>query len=177
MVHHNSLQPPIIALRPATPDDLALLRYWDEQAHVVAADPNDDWGWEVELSLNPDWREQLIAEIEGRPIGFMQIIDPALEVTHYWGDVAANLRAIDIWIGGETDLGKGYGTQMMQMAIARCFANSAVTAILIDPLASNTRAHRFYERLGFQYCDRRWFGEDDCFVYRLHRKGWEHEDL
>jgi Acetyltransferase (GNAT) domain len=62
-------------LRSATPADLDLLRHWDEQPHVTASDPNDDWGWEVELERNPDWREQLIAEIDGRPIGFIQIID------------------------------------------------------------------------------------------------------
>jgi aminoglycoside 6'-N-acetyltransferase len=162
----------MIYLRPATLADLKLLRYWDEQTHVIASDPHDDWGWEVELSRTPDWREQLIAEIEDRPIGFIQIIDPAQEDSHYWGGVAHNLRAIDIWIGEETDLGKGYGTEMMQLAIARCFAEPTVTAILIDPLVSNTRAQRFYERLGFQCIDRRWFGQDDCFVYRLNREDW-----
>ncbi|MGL5940702.1 MAG: GNAT family N-acetyltransferase [Waterburya sp.] len=162
----------MINLRPATLADLNLLQHWDKQAHVIAADPNDDWGWETELSRTPDWREQLIAEIEGRPIGFIQIIDPAREDSHYWGDVAENLRAIDIWIGEATDLGKGYGTIMMQLALARCFADPTVTAILIDPLVSNTRAQRFYERLGFQCVDRRWFGKDDCFVYRLNRSAW-----
>jgi hypothetical protein len=54
-------------LRPATAADLALLRHWDEQPHVIAASPNDDWGWEVELNRSPDWREQLIAELDGRP--------------------------------------------------------------------------------------------------------------
>ncbi|MBW4489639.1 MAG: acetyltransferase [Trichocoleus desertorum ATA4-8-CV12] len=54
----------------------------------------------------------MIAEIEGRAIGFIQIIDPTLEESHYWGDIAANLRAIDIGIGEATDLGKGYGTKM-----------------------------------------------------------------
>jgi aminoglycoside 6'-N-acetyltransferase len=162
----------MINLRPATLADLNLLRHWDKQAHVVAADPNDDWGWEVELTRTPNWREQLIAEIAGRPIGFIQIIDPAREDSHYWGDVPENLRAIDIWIGEEADLGKGYGTKMMQLALARCFADPTVTAVLIDPLASNTRAHRFYERLGFQCIDRRWFGEDDCLVYRLNRETW-----
>jgi aminoglycoside 6'-N-acetyltransferase len=90
-------------LRSATSADLALLQHWDEQPHVLAADPNDDWGWEVELSRNPDWREQLIAEIDNRPIGFIQIIDPALEDSHYWGDIAPNLRAIDIWVGNTPD--------------------------------------------------------------------------
>jgi aminoglycoside 6'-N-acetyltransferase len=156
-------------LRPATVNDLALLRHWDEQPHVLASDPNDDWNWEAELARTPDWREQLIAEMNGRPIGFVQIIDPANEETHYWGEVPAGLRAIDIWIGEASDLGKGYGTQMMRLALARCFENPTVSAVLIDPLASNVRAHRFYERLGFRLVERRRFGDDDCFVYRLER--------
>lgn len=156
-------------LRPATIADLALLRHWDEQPHVVASDPNDDWGWDVELRRSPDWREQLIAELDGRPIGFVQIIDPAREETRYWGEAPAGLRAIDIWIGEADDLGQGYGTEMMELALARCFFDPSVTAVLIDPLASNTRAHRFYERLGFRFVERRRFGDDDCFVYRLDR--------
>jgi aminoglycoside 6'-N-acetyltransferase len=163
----------MITLRSASLTDLDLLRHWDEQAHVVASGGGDDWEWEVELSRKPDWREQLIAEKDGRPIGFIQIIDPAREDSHYWGDVPANLRAIDIWIGEETDLGKGYGTTMMQLALARCFADPAVTGVLIDPLASNTRAHRFYERLGFQSVGPRRFGDDDCLVYRLDRAAWD----
>ncbi|MBW4687589.1 MAG: acetyltransferase [Komarekiella atlantica HA4396-MV6] len=160
-------------LRFATLADLALLQQWDEQPHVVASDPNDDWGWEVELDRAPEWREQLIAEIDSRPIGFIQIIDPAREDSHYWGNVTANLRAIDIWIGEETDLGKGYGTKMMQLALTRCFTDPQVRAVLVDPLASNTRAHRFYERLGFQFVEQRRFGKDDCFVYRINRADWQ----
>lgn len=167
----------MVNLRPATSADLNLLRHWDEQPHVIASDPNDDWHWEVELDRTPDWREQLVAEIDGCPIGFIQIIDPAREESHYWGAITANLRAIDIWIGEATDLGKGYGTKMMQLALARCFADPAVTAVLVDPLVSNTRVHRFYERLGFQYVERRQFGEDDCFVYRLNREDWQHKNV
>ena len=161
---------PEVTLRPATLGDLELLRHWDEQPHTVASDPDDDWGWETELARNPPWREQLIAEVDGRPVGFLQIIDPAEEDSHYWGDAPPNLRAIDIWIGEASDLNRGYGTAMMRLAIARCFAAPEVTAILIDPLASNTAAHRFYERLGFRFVERRRFGEDDCFVYRLERE-------
>jgi aminoglycoside 6'-N-acetyltransferase len=52
---------------------------------------------------------------------------------------------------------------------SRCAAplGRAAAAVLIDPLASNTRAHRFYGRLGFRFVERRRFGQDDCFVYRL----------
>src|SRR5687767_9617475 len=94
-----------VTLRLATPGDLALLRRWDEEPHVVGSDPNDDWGWEVELHRQPQWREQLIAESGGRAIGFVQIIDPALEDSHYWGEIASGYRAIDIWLGEASDLG------------------------------------------------------------------------
>lgn len=162
-----------VTLRAATPADAPLLRRWDEEPHVVQSDPNDDWNWEVELPRNPDWRELLIAEVAGRPVGFLQIIDPAREDSHYWGAVPANLRAIDIWIGEAADLGKGYGTEMMRLALARCFADPAVTAVLIDPLASNVRAIRFYERLGFRAIGPRRFGEDDCLVHELSRADWQ----
>ena len=69
----------MIILRNAVINDLSLLNYWDEQEHVIASDPNDDWNWEEELLKNPEWREQLIAELDGRPIGFIQIIDPYKE--------------------------------------------------------------------------------------------------
>jgi aminoglycoside 6'-N-acetyltransferase len=160
-------------LRPAVPVDLSLLRYWDTQPHVIAATGDDGASdWDTELPRNPDWRELLIGEIDGRGIGIVQIIDPAKEETHYWGEVEQNLRAIDIWIGEENDLGKGHGTQMMQLALARCFADAGVKAVLVDPLDRNTRAHRFYGRLGFVPVERRMFGSDDCIVYRLERQAW-----
>ena len=165
----------MLNLRPATIADLSLLRHWDEQPHVIASDPNDDWGWELELKRSPAWREQLIAELDGRPIGYIEIIDPAREDRRYWGDVPEGLRAIDIWIGEAADLGKGYGTSMMRLALDRCFADPAVTAVLIDPLAANIRVHRFYERFGFRFVGRRHFDNDACFVYRLQRADWRRE--
>jgi aminoglycoside 6'-N-acetyltransferase len=161
-----------VRLRPATVADVALLRHWDEQPHVLASDPNDDWQWEVELARSPAWREQLIAELSGAPVGFVQIIDPREEESHYWGDVPPGLRAVDIWIGDASHLGRGCGTAMMHLALARCFAPPEVTAVIIDPLASNVRAQRFYERLGFRREGPRRFGQDDCIVYRLDRADW-----
>lgn len=81
--------------------------------------------------------------------------------------------AHSIWIGEADDLGKGHGTQIMRLALARCFADPTVTAVLIDPLASNPRAHRFYERLGFEFLEYRRFGTDECRVYRLARSQYE----
>jgi aminoglycoside 6'-N-acetyltransferase len=164
---------PSLVLRTATLDDLALLQHWDEQPHVWGADPHDDWGWPVELARRPDWREQLIAELDGRPIGFVQIIDPEQEDSHYWGDCGPQLRAIDLWIGEADCLGQGWGTQMMQLALQRCFAAADVLAVVIDPLLSNARAQLFYQRLGFEAQGVRQFGEDECLVMALAREEWQ----
>ena len=160
--------PGIVTLRPATPADAALLRRWDREPHVIAAKTAEDWQWETELETRRDWREQFIAEVAGRPIGFIQIMDPERE-GKYWGCIESGHRAIDIWIGERDALDQGYGTQMMELAIERSFADPTVHTILIDPLESNARAHRFYERLGFEYVVNRCFGEDRCSVYKLTR--------
>ncbi|MCK8520467.1 acetyltransferase [Aquimarina sp. D1M17] len=167
----------MITLRPATIEDLELLKYWDTKQHVIDCDPDDEWNWDIELSRQPKWREQLVAELNKEPIGFLQIIDPYLEETHYWGQVEKNKRAIDIWIGEESNLNKGYGSIMMKQAIQRCFENPKVEGILIDPLKTNTKAHKFYKRLGFEFIEERKFNEVFCYVYELRRKGYEtHQD-
>lgn len=172
---------PEIVLRPMALSDVPLLDVWDRQPHVIAATSDDpdqtkafgDTSWADELALVSDDYRYFMAELDGRPIGAMQIIDPHTETTHYWGDIEPNLRAIDIWIGAAQDLGKGYGEIMMRQAFRLCFGEPPVTAIVIDPLASNVRACRFYQRLGFVPEGRRMFGEDDCLVHRLTREAWK----
>lgn len=171
---------PAIVLRPATMADVPLFEQWDQQPHVISATTDDpaalqafeDANWPDELAAQDEYNAYLIAELNGRPIGAMQLIDPHLEKSHYWGDIQPNLRAVDIWIGEPDCLGKGYGETMMRRAFQRCFADPAVTAIVIDPLASNERAHKFYRRLGFKPVGRRTFGDDDCLVHELTREDW-----
>ena len=46
--------------------------------------------------------------------------------------------------------GKGVGSEMIREAI-RLAQNNGMQAIRLDALASNTPAHKIYERLGFEY--------------------------
>ncbi len=72
--------------RQATSADIPLLRHWDNQPHVIASDP-EFWNWEDDFNRNDPAVQKYIAELDGRPIGFVQIMDPALEETHYWGEM------------------------------------------------------------------------------------------
>ena len=68
---------------------------------MIACDPDGEWEWDDDLKQQSEWVERLIAEKNGETVGFLQIIDPLNEETHYWGDVPPKKRAIDIWIGEE----------------------------------------------------------------------------
>lgn len=177
-----------LRLRDATTADIPTLEFWDTQPHVIACSTDDpeattafdgiDWNEEIALAdeLGPAVWQVLIAEVSRpdgtwRPIGALQVIDPHREPTHYWGEIEQNLRAIDIWIGEPDMLGTGWGTRMMQTVVDGIAENPAVTAIVIDPLLSNERAHRFYQRLGFQVVGPRHFDEDHCLVHRLELRG------
>lgn len=129
--------PGVVRLRPATLADIATLRAWDREPHVIACSSDlpglevafDGIDWPTELAEMSEVSFYRIAEVvqDGawRSIGALQVIDPHLEPTHYWGAIEPNLRAIDIWIGPPDALNKGYGTQMMSQAIDAAFASQS----------------------------------------------------
>ncbi len=177
----SPFKPGVVRLRPVTLDDAPMLAAWDREPHVIACSSDDDQAevafggqdWIEEIAAGSPLSFHVIAEVDGRPVGVMQVCDPHLEPSHYWGEIEPDLRAIDIWIGPPDALNRGYGTQMMTLAMQDAFAVPKVKAIIIDPLNTNVDAHRFYQRLGFEVVGRRMFDEDDCLVMRLDRATWE----
>lgn len=162
-----------VSLRPMRVEDVPLIARWDEDPDVAASGGGDDWyDWPVEVARDVAWRELLIAEEDGRPVGFVQLIDAELEETHYWGDVERGTWALDIWLGSPDDRGRGVGTAVMSAALDRCFDAHGAAVVLIDPLVANERAIRFYRRLGFESIGERWFDDDRCDVHRIDRATW-----
>lgn len=164
---YNKLQ-----IRHADKHDIAILKKWDKQEHVRASGGQDDYiDWHQALSKPVIWASYLIAMVNNKPVGFLAVIDPALEETHYWGKISSNLAAVDIWIGEKDYLNKGWGRLMMSLTLDQLFAQN-VSAVLVDPLFTNQRACIFYEKLGFKKKERRVFGNDDCLVYQITRSVW-----
>jgi aminoglycoside 6'-N-acetyltransferase len=161
----------MVRLRTATVDDIPILREWDADPVVSAATGGaGSHDWAVEIPREVWWREFLIAEIDGEPIGFVCLIDALAEETHYWGhEEQPGAWALDIWIGSAGHRGKRHGEQMMRQALDRCFDVHGATTVLIDPLKVNANAIRFYERLGFTRVGERWFDDDLVVVHRFDR--------
>jgi aminoglycoside 6'-N-acetyltransferase len=169
---------PMITLRKTTIKDIPILNYWDKQDHVMFASgndanqsENDPNYWEYELSLcDAKTYQYYIAELDGVPIAYLQMINPGLEVTKYWGDMEDGYRAVDIIIGDKENLGKGYGTTIMRLILDICFKDQTVKGVYIDPLSKNLRAIKFYQKIGFEFVDNRNFDEDNCDVYYISRE-------
>ncbi len=170
----------VITLRPAVRADIPLLKAWDQEPHVQFSDPKgaDGSGWEWDEEIEAGWPGfwHFMAEADSDPFGFVQVIDPHVEPTQYWGATGPGHRAIDIWIGPAEWLGRGYGTTVMQLALGFCFADESVHTVLIDPIKENIRAHRFYQRCGFKPVGLRKFGDDTCLVHQLTRADWRTGD-
>ncbi|MBM3656261.1 MAG: acetyltransferase [Actinobacteria bacterium] len=159
-----------VILRTATLEDLEVLHLWDRDPHVGYSG-GDTYDWEYELGRLVSWREILIAEVDGRPIGVTVLIDTCEEETHYWGAHSEQgAWAIDIWIGSPENRSKGYGREMMLQSLHRCFAIHKAHKVLIDPLESNLRAISFYERLGFRVLGPVIFDDDECLVMAIDKE-------
>ena len=155
-----------LILRRASRTDIPTLERWDSAPHVVAVSGDDEpWEWEREIDV--PWQEVWIAEVGGRPVGVVVLLDAQAEPSHYWGEVSPGTYAIDIWIGEQDALHQGYGAQMMRHAIDRAFKEHQAREIVIDPLETNTEAIGFYKHMGFGVVGPRRFGTDDCVVLAM----------
>jgi hypothetical protein len=64
--------PCIFAVRPRPISPL--LEAWDGKAHVVAATGSDGaFAWDCELTRDFPWRELLVGEAAGRPVGRLHV--------------------------------------------------------------------------------------------------------
>lgn len=160
-----------VSLRPATPDDIPLLRGWNSDPVIARFCPTGHWDWQKILATTG--LEGLIGELDGRPIGFVLITDLLHDTTGYWGAPQAGLMSLDIWIGKPELRGEGHGRALMALAIDRCFADPAIHALLVDPLKTNSDAIGFFQRIGFTFLEDRSFGDDQCAVHHLTRQTWQ----
>ena len=72
---------------------------WDADPAVVAATTDDDTterafgglDWREQLDHDSDVSYHLIAGVDGRPVGAMQVCDSHVEPTHHWRNIEPNL--------------------------------------------------------------------------------------
>ncbi len=126
----------------------ALLRQWFSQSHA-----QEWWGdAEEELALIYDGNgehEPFIACVKGEAIAYIQGWWPSQHPDLPWQcNMTRTTRGIDITIGDEANLGKGYGPLIIRHFAAKLFSQGA-TRLIIDPDKTNLRAVKAYLKAGF----------------------------
>lgn len=77
---------------------------------------------------------------------------------------------MDLFIGEEGYLDKGFGTQIVKAFSDYIFKHFKENKIYIDPATSNQRAIRCYEKAGFQFLKEASDGIEMCYVMQM-KKG------
>ena len=90
-----------IAFRSVTKKDEALLKRWLALPHWQEwwGDPAAEVA-EIFNNLESDSVEPMIAELDGRPVAYVQTYDPHIEDGHPYADQPFGTLGIDISIGG-----------------------------------------------------------------------------
>lgn len=143
-----------VAVRPATPDDLAFMQ---EMLYEAANRPGDEWPPLDECINEPRNRRfwqgfprngdvAVVAERAGRPVGAGWIRKFTGEELSPIDDPAIPVLAIGV---AEGERGKGIGGQLMS-ELVRSASEQGVRAINLTTGLFNTAAVRLYEHQGFK---------------------------
>jgi aminoglycoside 6'-N-acetyltransferase len=146
---------PRYSFRDVTREDFPLLATWLAEPHIAKW-----WGGvdeelaSIEYSMTSVETRPMIAELDGRPIAYLQYYDPYLEEDHPYQDQPKGTLGIDISIGNAELVGIGHGSAIIRQLTSELFENGA-KRIVIDPDPENAQAIRAYEKAGFRYVDTR----------------------
>ncbi len=136
----------LTALRAVCAADLPRLKTWDDDPEIIAL-MGQRFGeisvqeWFQSVCAGRYCRAMAIETLAGRLIG-------EVELAHVnWRTGAAELR---ICIGEKDCWSQGYGRDALALALQMAFREYGLRTIYLRVFASNERAVRLYERIGFR---------------------------
>jgi aminoglycoside 6'-N-acetyltransferase len=135
--------------RPMTEADLALVRRWLAEPHVI-----EWWGDTYEQfelvsgDLKVEAMDQFIVATIDRPFGYIQCYDLEAWPDNGLGDHPRGTRGIDQFIGEPDMVDRGHGSAFIRGFSDRLLACGA-PRVITDPDPANARAIRAYEKAGF----------------------------
>ena len=136
--------------RPATHDDLPMLRRWLRTPDAVRwwGDPAEQEALLREDLANPGMTMRIVS-CDGGPFAYAQHYEVHTWPQPHLAHLPADSRAIDTFIGETDMIGRGHGSRYLRMLAEQLLAAGA-PLIAIDPAADNVRAQRAYARAGFR---------------------------
>ncbi len=85
------------------------------------------------------------------PVGYIQFYPVAENEAPYYGLTdSAEVWGLDLFLGFPERWGKGLGTQTLRLVLGYLFQQRGARRVVVDPVATNARAIRSYEKAGFR---------------------------
>ena len=135
---------PRYAFRPATRDDLPMLRNWLATPEVVRwwGDPAEQYALLEQDLANPLMAMRIVA-FDTQPFAYVQDYGVHTWPQAHFAHLPEGARGIDAFIGVPDMIGRGHGAAFLRQRAMQLIAEGA-SAVAIDPDASNLRARRAY---------------------------------
>lgn len=148
-----------VDFRKMTIDYLPLYYAWAEKDHV-----KNTWFLDGYASVDSiketiegnGYDYSLLILLDDKAIGYLQYCDLfayrniCLDPKPLYKNEPEGTMCMDLFIGEDEYLNKGYGTSIVKKFCEFLFSQSGVQRILIDPSVDNLRAIRCYEKAGFK---------------------------
>lgn len=164
-----------ISFMSMTKKYIALWQQWIEKEHVkkvwLIDGETADYIYKKILGNGYDY--PFIIFSDNQPIGYIVACDlyayrtlssdPKGLFTHE----TPGTFCMDLFIGEEGYLDKGFGTQIVRSFIGYIFQHFQCQTILIDPAISNKRAIRCYEKAGFKFVKEEFDGVTHSYIMKI----------
>ena len=147
----------LIAFRPVSHADLALLQDWIARPHWQEwwGDPETEIGYIRDMLDGRDTTRPFLFTVDGLETGYIQhwtagdqLSEPWLSLAPWLKDLPPDAVGIDLSIGDAAQLSRGLGSAVLKRFAER-LKGAGHHDLIIDPDRNNARAIRAYEKAGF----------------------------
>lgn len=144
------MSPEAYIFRPATREDLPLLRRWLRTPEVMRwwGDP-DEQAALLEGDLDDPRMVMRMVAFAGQPFAYAQDYDVHAWPQHHLAHLPRGSRGIDAFIGEPDMIGAGHGPAFLRLLAGRLRTEGA-PVVAVDPDPDNLRARRAYGKAGFR---------------------------
>ena len=165
-----------ITFKKFSEQDLPLFFEWAKKQHV-----KDTWFMDGYESLDKysekisgnGYDYSFIIYVDEKPIGYIQCSDLYAYKTlcpkpkGVFTNEMPGAFCLDLFIGEEECLDRGYGAQIVKLFIDKLDAEFKAKRIVVDPACSNKRAIRCYEKAGFRFLRKEYDGVTESCIMEL----------
>lgn len=144
-----------ISFKPLQEDDLELLCKWLDKPPVK--EWRDDGLNHQEIKekyrqrIGDETVVPFIVYLENNPIGFIQYYHANKVGDGWWPNEIDGTVGIDQFIGEESCINRGYGTQMIEKFIKKLFESLRIKKVITDIDPNNLRAINCYKKDDFKF--------------------------